>query len=74
MRMRPVWYRAACMDDNDRIVRPRIDPNETPFIETEAFRRYGFRTDPDQSSAEALYTKALITARLRWSTARRLPT
>lgn len=60
MRSRLVWYRAACMDEHDRIAQPRIDPSITPFTETEAFRRYGFRTDPDQSSAEALYTKALI--------------
>ncbi|MGH2586408.1 MAG: hypothetical protein ACRDJE_15955 [Dehalococcoidia bacterium] len=48
------------MDEHDRIAPPRIDPTKTPFTETEAFRRYGFRTDPDQNSAEAFYTKALI--------------
>ncbi|MGH2585020.1 MAG: hypothetical protein ACRDJE_08905 [Dehalococcoidia bacterium] len=48
------------MDDNDRIVRPRIDPSRTPFTQTAAFRRYGLTTDPDPDSLEALYTKAVV--------------
>jgi hypothetical protein len=48
------------MDELDRIARPRIDPSRTPFTATRAFRRYGLVEDPDPSSPEALYTKAVI--------------
>src|SRR5215212_7542681 len=48
------------MDDHDRIAPPRIDPTATPFTNTAAFRRYGVIDNPDPSSPEALYTKAVI--------------
>jgi hypothetical protein len=48
------------MDEHDRIAQPRIDPSITPFAETEAFRRYGLRDDPDPASPEPLYLKAII--------------
>jgi hypothetical protein len=48
------------VDEHDQITRPRIDPSNTPFTETEAFRRYGASDDPDPDSPEALYTKAVI--------------
>ncbi|MGE3600001.1 MAG: hypothetical protein AB7N70_31115 [Dehalococcoidia bacterium] len=48
------------MDEHDRIVPPRIDPNRTPFTETAAFGRYGPILDPNPDSPEALYTKAVI--------------
>jgi hypothetical protein len=48
------------MNAHDRIAPPRIDPARTPFTATAAFRRYGVTDDPDQSSPEALYTKAAI--------------
>jgi hypothetical protein len=48
------------MDEHDHIAPPRIDPSKTPFTETEAFRRYGLRDDPDPKSPESLYLKAII--------------
>jgi hypothetical protein len=48
------------MEEHDRIAPPRIDPARTPFTETRAFRRYGVTDDPDPSSPEALYTRAVI--------------
>jgi hypothetical protein len=48
------------MDEHDHIARPRIDPTTTPFLETQAFRRYGLTDDPDPFSPESLYVKAVI--------------
>jgi hypothetical protein len=48
------------MDEHDWIAPPRIDPRRTPFTATRAFRRYGLTDDPDPSSPEPLYLKAVI--------------
>jgi hypothetical protein len=45
---------------NSPIVSPRIDTERTGFRDTVAFRTYGGRLDPDRSSAEQLYAKALL--------------
>jgi hypothetical protein len=42
------------------IGQPHIDPSDTPFEQTRAFRQYGAEVMPEPEAAEEPYTKALI--------------
>ncbi len=51
--------RGSSQNRGHPIARPRLDPQRTPFEQTEAFRRFGVRIAP-ASGEEHHYAKALI--------------
>jgi hypothetical protein len=48
------------LNDTHPIARATIDPLATPFDQTVAFRLYGPVVDPDEESAEDLYSREII--------------